>query len=139
MSLSNTTVNVAEDQTNVTEVVNLYPAQIATIQIITNIVPRVRRLELDFVLPSLISSEYTFTPYKDIGSSNIQGAIYEFAQEVGVKKQNQEPSSYVEGDLWYDLDDNQLKVAREQSGSVSFVPLLEGGDNMDSIEGGSFV
>ena len=100
MSLSNTTVNIAEDQTNITEVVNLYPAQIATIEIITNIVPRVQKLELDFVLPSLISSQYTFTPYRDIGSTNIQDAIHEFAQEVGVTKQNQEPSSYVKGDLY---------------------------------------
>lgn len=139
MSLSNTKIIVAEDQTNITEVVNLYPAQIATIEVITNIVPRLRDIEVGFQLPALQSVSYVFTPYKDIGSTNIQDAIYEFAQEVGVTKQNQEPSSYVEGDLWYDLDDNELKLAREQSGSVSFVPLLEGADNMDSLDGGLFV
>ena len=44
-----------------------------------------------------------------------------------------------EGDLWYDTDDNQLKVYRETSpGTVEFVPLAEATGTMDILDAGSF-
>ena len=70
-------------------------------------------------------------------SSDVQSAVEELADTF--KKQNSEPGSYVEGDLWYDTDDEQLKVAKDVDGVLQFIPLLTGTGNMDTISGGSFV
>ena len=46
-----------------------------------------------------------------------------------------------EGDLFYDTDDNQLKIYRETStGTFEFVPIMIGNDSSDSdtIDAGSF-
>jgi len=46
-----------------------------------------------------------------------------------------------EGDLFYDTDDNQLKIYRETStGTYEFVPIMIGNDSADSdtIDAGSF-
>lgn len=44
-----------------------------------------------------------------------------------------------EGDLFYDTDDNQLKVYRETSpGTLEFVPLAEATGTMDTLDAGSF-
>jgi len=46
-----------------------------------------------------------------------------------------------EGDLFYDTDDNQLKIYREtSSGTFEFVPIMIGNDSTDSdtIDAGSF-
>ena len=46
-----------------------------------------------------------------------------------------------EGDLFYDTDDNQLKIYREvTTGNFSFVPIMIGNDSSDSdtIDAGSF-
>ena len=44
-----------------------------------------------------------------------------------------------EGDLFYDTDDNQLKVYRETSpGTLEFVPLAEATGTMDILDAGSF-
>lgn len=44
-----------------------------------------------------------------------------------------------EGDLFYDTDDNQLKVYRETSSGVfEFVPLAQATGTMDTLDAGSF-
>lgn len=44
-----------------------------------------------------------------------------------------------EGDLWYDTDDDQLKVYREtSSNNFEFVPLAAATDTMDNLDGGLF-
>lgn len=44
-----------------------------------------------------------------------------------------------EGDLWYDTDDDQLKVYRETSTNVfEFVPLASATGTMDNLDGGLF-
>jgi hypothetical protein len=70
-------------------------------------------------------------------STNIQAAIEEL--EATLLKQDSEPLSYEEGDLWYDTDDNELKVAREVSGTLQFIPLLSATGTMDNLDGGGFV
>jgi|11BtaG_2_1085332.scaffolds.fasta_scaffold10284_2 hypothetical protein len=131
MSLSTTTVTVSEDRTSVSE--------IAIGEVKLNIVPELSTVSVGFVLPETDSSKYIFNPYRDINSTNVQSALNEFANEVGVAKQNEEPVEYSEGDLWYDIDDNQLKLAREVNGSVVFIPLLSGDPDMDTLNGGDFV
>ena len=56
-------------------------------------------------------------------------------------RQPEEPtgSNLSEGDLWYDTDDDQLKVYRETSSNVfQFVPLAAATDTMDNLDGGQF-
>jgi len=131
MSLSATTVTVSEDRTSVSEIT------IGEVKL--NIVPELSTVSVEFVLPETDSEKYIFSPYRDINSTNVQSALNEFANEVGVTKQNEEPVEYSEGDLWYDIDDNQLKLAREVNGSVVFIPLLSGDPDMDTLNGGDFV
>jgi hypothetical protein len=50
-------------------------------------------------------------------------------------------TNLAEGDLFYDTDDNQLKIYRETSpGTYAFVPIMIGNDSTDSdtIDAGSF-
>lgn len=50
-------------------------------------------------------------------------------------------TNLAEGDLYYDTDDNQLKIYREVSpGTYAFVPIMIGGEGNDSdtIDAGSF-
>ena len=48
-------------------------------------------------------------------------------------------SNLGEGDLWYDTDDDQLKVYRETSPSnFEFVPLASATGTMDNLDGGGF-
>jgi len=48
-------------------------------------------------------------------------------------------SNLGEGDLWYDTDDDQLKVYRETSPSnFEFVPLATATDTNDNLDGGGF-
>jgi len=131
MSLSTSTVTISEDRTSVNEIT------IGELRL--NIVPELSTVSVGFVLPETDSSKYIFSPYKDINSTNVQSALNEFANEVGVAKQNEEPLEYSEGDLWYDIDDNQLKLAREVNGSVVFIPLLSADPDMDTLNGGNFV
>lgn len=44
-----------------------------------------------------------------------------------------------EGDLWYDTDDDQLKVYRETSSNTfEFVPLAQATGTMNNLDGGLF-
>jgi hypothetical protein len=48
-------------------------------------------------------------------------------------------SNLEEGDLWYDTDDDQLKVYRETSANnFEFVPLAQATGTMDNLDGGLF-
>ena len=48
-------------------------------------------------------------------------------------------SNLEEGDLWYDTDDNQLKVYRETSANnFEFVPLAQATGTMNNLDGGLF-
>jgi hypothetical protein len=46
-----------------------------------------------------------------------------------------------EGDIWYDTDDNELKVYRETStGVFQWVPIMVGaaGSDSDTVDAGAF-
>ena len=48
-------------------------------------------------------------------------------------------SNLSEGDLWYDTDDDQLKVYRETStNNFEFVPLAQATGTMNNLDGGLF-
>ena len=67
--------------------------------------------------------------------STVEGALNFLANQFFV--QTTAPTSsttdLAEGDLFYDTDDNQLKIYREvSSGTFQFVPIMIGNDSSDS-------
>ena len=75
--------------------------------------------------------------------STVEGALNFLANQFFV--QTTAPTSsttdLAEGDLFYDTDDNHLKIYREVStGTFSFVPIMIGNDSADSdtVDAGAF-
>ena len=75
--------------------------------------------------------------------STVEGALNFLANQFFV--QTSAPTSsttdLAEGDLFYDTDDNQLKIYRETStGTFEFVPIMIGNSSADSdtVDAGSF-
>ena len=85
-----------------------------------------------------------FVYYAD-GTSNqwveVIGQQGEQGPQGNLSTSDSAPSSPADGDLWYDTDDDQLKIYRETSpGTFQFVPIMIGDDSADSdtIDAGSF-
>tara|TARA_B100001094_G_scaffold116170_1_gene112097 strand:- start:10038 stop:10640 length:603 start_codon:yes stop_codon:yes gene_type:complete len=90
--------------------------------------------------PTNNAATVTITPTGMVTATTLQGAIEQLA--ANQFKSNSAPTVGVdEGDTWYDLDDNQMKVYRETStGVFNWVPLIIGdiaGDS-DTLDAGSF-
>ena len=75
--------------------------------------------------------------------TTVEGALNFLANQFFV--QTTAPTSsttdLAEGDLFYDTDDNQLKIYREvRSGTFQFVPIMIGNDSSDSdtVDAGAF-
>ena len=75
--------------------------------------------------------------------TTVEGALNFLANQFFV--QTSAPTSsttdLAEGDLFYDTDDNQLKIYREtSSGTFEFVPIMIGNSSADSdtVDAGSF-
>lgn len=129
MKLSNTTCTISENVTQITEnSIN---------SIIVNEVLEETNLSLDIKISEVGAESYVTTPHNHMTSINLQAAIEELDNTL--VKQDTVPLSYEKGDLWYDTDDEQLKVAREVEGALQFVPLLSGTGTMDVISGEYFV
>jgi len=71
--------------------------------------------------------------------TNVESALQVLADNFFQQDGTPTGANLNEGDLWYDTDDNQLKVYRETSpGTVEFVPLAEATGTMDILDAGSF-
>ena len=76
-----------------------------------------------------------------ITSSNLQTALQQLADQNFRGASAPTGSTLEEGDIWYDTDDDQLKVYRETStGNFAFVPIMVGNISPDSdtIDAGSY-
>lgn len=76
-------------------------------------------------------------------ATNVEDALLQLADQFFVQSSAPaaDTTNLAEGDLFYDTDDNQLKIYREtSSGTFSFVPIMIGNDSADSdtIDAGSF-
>ena len=84
-----------------------------------------------------------FTPHNTITANNVSDAIKQLADQQfrGTTPPADGTANLEEGDLFYDTDDNQIKVYRETSSGVfEFVPIIEGdasGDS-DTLDAGAF-
>ena len=84
-----------------------------------------------------------FTPHNTITANNVSDAIKQLADQQfrGTTAPTAGTANLEEGDLFYDTDDNQIKVYRETStGVFEFVPIIVGdasGDS-DTLDAGAF-
>ena len=77
------------------------------------------------------------------GTNNVEDALNFLANQffVSTTAPTSDTTNLAEGDLYYDTDDNQLKIYREtSSGNFEFVPIMIGNDSADSdtVDAGSF-
>jgi hypothetical protein len=77
------------------------------------------------------------------GTDNVEDALNFLANQffVSTTAPTSDTTNLAEGDLYYDTDDNQLKIYREtSSGTFEFVPIMIGNDSADSdtVDAGSF-
>ena len=90
------------------------------------------------------ASSITFTsPVGTLGGQdNVEDALNFLANQfyVATTAPTANTQDLAEGDLFYDTDDNQLKVYRDVDGSATFVPIMIGNDSADSdtIDAGAF-
>lgn len=129
--MSDVTVTVTQDVTSVTTSQTVNPITVTE---------DVTSVSVSAVAPSATSAASVgVTPYNTISATNIQGALEQLADQFFRSASEPSGSTLSEGDLWYDTDDDQLKVYRETSSNVfQFVPLAAATDTMDNLDGGLF-
>ena len=108
-----------------------------------NVVPQVTAIEVS----SAIAASATAIPFTGTGTlsstGNIGDALQILADQfyVSTTPPQAGDTNLEEGDLFYDTDDNQLKIYRETSSGVfSFVPIMIGNESADSdtVDAGGF-
>ena len=70
-----------------------------------------------------------FTPHNTLTANNVSDALKQLADQQfrGTTAPTAGTANLEEGDLFYDTDDNQIKVYRETSSGVfEFVPIIVG-------------
>ena len=96
-----TTVTVAEDVTTI------------------NIAPIVTTVEAKGLAVSLASAAaLPFVPHGTVTATNVQAALEQLADQDFRSNDTPTGANVSEGDTWYDLDDNTMKVYREISSGV---------------------
>lgn len=83
----------------------------------------------------------TIDPYGTVTATNLQSAIEQLADQDFRTTETPTGSNIEEGDTWYDIDDNQLKVYRETSSGVfEWVPIIIGNisEDSDTLDAGAF-
>ena len=87
------------------------------------------------------TSSIPIVPHGTITATTLQEALEQLADQDFRTTETPTGSNIEEGDTWYDIDDNQLKVYRETSSGVfEFVPIIVGdasGDS-DTLDAGAF-
>ena len=89
----------------------------------------------------LDAANITVTPYNTITAGNLEDALKELADQNFRGASAPSGDRVEEGDIWYDTDDDQLKVYRETStGNFAFVPIMVGNISPDSdtLDAGSY-
>ena len=89
------------------------------------------------------AANVVFAGHNTITASNVSDALKQLADQSfrGTTPPADGTANLEEGDLFYDTDDNQIKVYRETSSGVfEFVPIIVGdasGDS-DTLDAGAF-
>ena len=136
MSVVLTTVDVLEDVTEVS-VTETGKVEVAINEDVTTV-------EINnFAIPSTTSdaSGVSFNPHGTVTATNLQEAVEQLADQDFRTTDTPTGSNIEEGDTWYDIDDNQLKVYRETSSGVfEWVPIMVGNisEDSDTLDAGAF-
>jgi len=89
------------------------------------------------------AANVVFAGHNTVTANNVSDAIKQLADQSfrGTTPPADGTANLEEGDLFYDTDDNQIKVYRETStGTFEFVPIIVGdasGDS-DTLDAGAF-
>ena len=86
-----------------------------------------------------LASDVTYTSHNTLPGGNVQAALEILADQFYRGTDAPTGNNLGEGDLWYDTDDDQLKVYRETSSNIfEFVPLAQATGTMNNLDGGLF-
>ena len=138
MSEAYTTVQVSEDVTEVS-ITETGKVEIAINEDVT--VVEINNLAVPTAF--VAASDVAFIPHGTVTATNLNEAIQQLADQQfrGTTAPTSGTANLEEGDLFYDTDDNQIKVYRETSSGVfEFVPIIVGdasGDS-DTLDAGAF-
>jgi hypothetical protein len=111
--------------------------------ITVNVQPQTTQIEVSSAVATG-ASNIPFTGQGTLSSTgNIAEALQVLADQfyVSTTPPQAGDANLEEGDLFYDTDDNQLKIYREtSSGTFSFVPIMIGNESADSdtVDAGGF-
>ena len=97
----------------------------------------------NFAIPAqfMDSANVSFDGHGTITADNVRDALQQLADQDFRTTETPTGPNIEEGDTWYDIDDNQLKVYRETStGVFGWVPIMIGDDSPDSdtLDAGAF-
>ena len=128
--MAETTLSISEDIVTVT-----VAEDVTTI----NIAPTVTTVEAKGLAISLATAAaLPFTPYGTITATNVQAALSQLADQDFRTDSAPSGTNVSEGDTWYDLDDNTMKVYREISTGFFAWTNLVVTETDDTLDAGAF-
>ena len=94
----------------------------------------------NFVLPSQYQDAQNtiVAPYGTITATNVQDALKQLADQDFRSNDTPTGTNVSEGDTWYDLDDNTMKVYREISSGVFAWTNVVVAETNDTLDAGAF-
>ena len=97
----------------------------------------------NFAIPAqfMDSANVSFDGHGTITADNVRDALQQLADQDFRTTETPTGPNIEEGDTWYDIDDNQLKVYRETSSGVfEWGPIMVGNisDDSDTLDAGAF-
>jgi len=131
-----TTVQIVEEVTELT-VTNTNGLSVTLVQDPTLLTVN------NFAIPAqfMDSANVSFDGHGTISADNVRDALQQLADQDFRTTTTPTGPNIQEGDTWYDVDDNQLKVYRETSNGVfEWVPIIVGAaaDDSDTLDAGAF-
>lgn len=93
----------------------------------------------NFVLPNVQDASSTVVqPHGTITATNVQDALQQLADQDFRSTSQPTGTNVQEGDTWYDIDDNLMKVYREISTGVFAWTNLVVAETDDTLDAGAF-
>lgn len=94
----------------------------------------------NFVLPNQYQDAQNtiVAPYGTITATNVQDALKQLADQDFRSTSTPTGTNVSEGDTWYDLDDNTMKVYREISSGVFAWTNVVVAETNDTLDAGAF-
>ena len=94
----------------------------------------------NFVLPNQYQDAQNtiVAPYGTITATNVQDALKQLADQDFRSNDTPTGTNVSEGDTWYDLDDNIMKVYREVSSGVFAWTNVVVAETNDTLDAGAF-